>query len=242
MVKKENVWAVISARSGSKSIKDKNIYKLNKIPLLAYSIKAALISKSINKVLVSTNSEYYAKISKKYGAEVPFLRPKKISGSQSTDLELFKHLIKFYEKKEINVPEILVHLRPTTPLRDPNVIDKAIKLFQSSNFTALRSVHKNSSSVYKNFEISNFKLKQIFTRKNNIEESNLPRQQFPATYQANGYVDIIRKSMIKKDIIHGNRVRSYITGVTADIDEESDLKYLEFLINTDRTLFNKLFK
>ena len=94
------ILAIIPARSGSKRIKNKNIRKFKGKPLLAHSIIHSNKSKYIQRTIVSTDSPKYAKIAKKYGAEVPFLRPKKISKDRSTDLQCFKHCINFFKKKK----------------------------------------------------------------------------------------------------------------------------------------------
>jgi len=85
--------ALIPARSGSKGVKNKNILKVNGFPLLAFSIRAALLTKGIDRVVVSTDSRSYKKITLEYGADVPFLRPKNISGDRSTDYEFICHAL-----------------------------------------------------------------------------------------------------------------------------------------------------
>ena len=92
-MKVNNIVALIPARSGSKGVSNKNIRPLAGFPLIAYSIKAALKSKLIDRVIVSTDSEEYAEIAREYGAEVPFLRPSELSGDIATDKQFFKHAI-----------------------------------------------------------------------------------------------------------------------------------------------------
>ena len=149
------IIAILPARSGSKGLRNKNIKLLGGHPLLSWSIITCRKTKLIDYVLVSTNSKKYAKIATKYGAKVPFLRPASISGNISSDYEFIDHALNKLRKFKIN-PEIVVHIRPTTPLRDPKQIDKAIKYFvkNKSRATALRSVHEMSETVYKVFEIS----------------------------------------------------------------------------------------
>ena len=156
---KPKVWAIIPARSGSRGVKDKNIMKLNGFPLIAYSVLAARKCSGISRVIVTTDSEQYAEIALQYGAEVPFLRPSNISGDMATDLEFFEHAIEWFRKNEGGVADFFVHLRPTSPIRDPKVMNKAISEFVDSDFSALRSVHKMSDTSYKTFEIVDEKLK-----------------------------------------------------------------------------------
>lgn len=121
-----NTVAIIPARSGSKSIKDKNLAILSGHPLIAYSIAAAVLSKKISRTLVSTDSEEYAKIARKYGAEVPFLRPQEFSTDTSTDRDFMLHAMHWMKENNATPYEFWVHLRPTTPLRDPKHIDEAV--------------------------------------------------------------------------------------------------------------------
>lgn len=241
-MKLNNIIALIPARSGSKGIPNKNIRPLGGFPLIAYSIKAALKSKLIDRVIVSTDSEEYAEIAREYGAEVPFLRPSELSGDRATDMQFFKHAINWFKENEGDVPEYFVHIRPTTPLRNPQVIDAALKSFIGSNFTALRSVHKMSESSYKSFEIENDKLKCLCGGGFDIESANLARQSYPSTYDANGYVDIVRSEMVvQKNLIHGNQVQAYITDMSYEIDELIDIDFLEYLINKSPELVKRLF-
>ena len=122
-----NIVALIPARSGSKGVLNKNIRPIGGIPLIAYSIAAALKSTLIDRVVVSTDSEKYAELARSFGAETPFIRPVNISGDSATDIEFFKHAISWFKDNENCTPRYLVHLRPTTPFRDPKIIDKLLK-------------------------------------------------------------------------------------------------------------------
>jgi CMP-N,N'-diacetyllegionaminic acid synthase len=227
----KNIVALIPARSGSKGVVDKNIMLLGGIPLISYSIVAAKKSKLIDRIIVSTDSEEYAEIARSYGAETPFIRPKDISGDLATDVEFFRHAIDWLQENENFVPEYFVHLRPTTPFRDPKVLDKAIKEFICSDYSALRSCHKMSESSYKTFEVENNMFKRICNGESNIEGSNTARQAFPETYDANGYIDIVRSEMISKhNLIHGSKVKAFITNTAHEIDEIGDIDFLEYLI------------
>ena len=123
-----NIVAIIPARSGSKSIKDKNIIPYKGKPLIYHSIKTALKSKYINRVIVSTDSNKYKKISMKFGAEVPFLRPKKYSSDNSIDYDYILHASKFLIKNKY-YPDMIILLRPSTPNRTTQIVDKGIKFF-----------------------------------------------------------------------------------------------------------------
>jgi len=238
------IVAVIPARSGSKGVKNKNIHPLNSKPLISFSIQAANFTQSIERVFVSTDSQQYAEIALKYGAEVPFLRPKEISQDMSTDYEFMNHFLNWYYKTNNSVPAYIIHLRPTTPLRDPAIIEKAIQtMINCENATALRSIHEMSESAYKTFELTDSLLKCIGTGSYELDHANNARQSFPTTYFANGYVDILKSEIIVNDnLIHGNKVIGYITPCTTEVDTYDDIDYLEFLIQTkSKKIVDKLF-
>ena len=233
-MEKKDIICVIPARSGSKGVPNKNILSIAGFPLLAFSIAAAKNCKFISRIIVSTDSQEYAEIATDLGAEVPFIRPKDISGDQSTDLEFFKHLISFIESNESFVPDYLVHLRPTTPLRDPSILDLALNEFVGSTFSALRSCHSMSESAYKSFEVEDGKLKRIFSQDPDVEGSNFSRQTFPITYEANGYVDIVRsENIVQNGKLHGSNVKAFLTERAYEIDQESDLEYIKYLVQKE---------
>jgi N-acylneuraminate cytidylyltransferase len=182
-----DVVAVIPARAGSKGVVDKNIKLLAGHPLIAYSIAVARLASGIDRIIVSTDSEVYASIAREYGAEVPFLRPDEISGDTSTDYDFVRHLLDWMLCNEGNMPKYLVHLRPTTPLREGNYIDAAInRIKKTGSATALRSVHEMSESAYKSFEIDGDYLKSIGSNSFDLDAFNKPRQRYRKQQTARG--------------------------------------------------------
>ena len=242
---KKKIVAIIPARSGSKGLRNKNIKLLGGYPLLAWSIIICKKTKLIDYVLVSTDSKKYAKIAKRYKAQVPFLRPENISRSFSTNYEMINHALNELSKLKIN-PEIIVHICPTTPLRDPKQIDRAIKYFikNKSRVSALRSVHEMSETAYKSFEISDKKLlKPILKKIKFLDKVNLPRQKFKKTYVANGIVDIYSVPFIKKNkMLLGSKVIPFITSPTTEVDNINDFKYLEYQVRKNPKILNTIFK
>jgi len=237
------VIALIPARSGSKGVPNKNIRELAGHPLLAYSVVAAKKTKLIDRVIVSTDSSEYASIALAYGAEVPFLRPGNLAQDDSTDIDFFQHCIDWFLKTEGFSPEYFVHLRPTTPLRDPLVISNAIDFFIHNNFTSLRSVHEMSESAYKTFEIIDNKLARVFTGDFELDSANYGRQSYPKTYDANGYVDIVRSDLIKNSkLLHGDGVFPFLTERSYEIDHESDIPFLEWTVRNNNEIFRKIFE
>lgn len=239
-----NVVAVIPARSGSKGVVDKNIKLLAGYPLMAYSIASAKSAGRIDRTIVSTDSEKYAAIAREYGAEVPFLRPAAAAGDTSTDYDFVKHLLDWMMENEGALPDYLVHLRPTTPLRESRYVDAAVeRIIQDQNATALRSVHEMSESAYKSFEIDGDYLKSVGTNSFALDAFNDPRQRFNKTYQANGYVDVIRTAyVIENKKLHGDHVIAFVTPRAAEVDTADDFEYLEYLTDKDPSIKNSLFE
>ena len=224
------VYSLIPARSGSKGVPDKNIKNLAGYPLIAYSITASRKARCINRTVVSTDSRKYAEIASSFGAEVPFMRPAELSGDKSTDIECLLHFLDYFQKNEKGIPEYVVHLRPTTPVREVAIIEKAVALIVSMpDATALRSVHELPETAYKCLEIVNGRLKPMGTDSFDMDVANLPRQFFPPTYSANGYVDIIKiESFLKTGKIHGSHVIPLLTPVTREVDTTEDFEQIEY--------------
>ena len=220
------IIAIIPARSGSKSVKDKNIRELGKKPLIAWSIESCFKSKHISKVYVSTDSIKYAKIAKQFGPVEILLRPKRISGDFSTDYQMIVHAI---ENIKFNY-DYIAHIRPTTPFRKKNDLNKAIKTFIKSKYNSLRSVHEMSETSYKSLEINNGSLKPLKNLKFTMDELNAPRQKFNKTYYPNGVIDIFKKNfIISNKLLFGNKVKAFKTSYTHEIDNKDDFNYLEYL-------------
>jgi CMP-N,N'-diacetyllegionaminic acid synthase len=239
----DEIVAIIPARSGSKGISDKNIRLLAGKPLLAYSIAASRLAGNLDRIIVSTDSQRYANIAREYGAEVPFLRPAEISYDMSTDYQFIKHTLDWFKDNEGRQPKYLVHLRPTTPLRNPRCIEAAIEMIMNnSKATALRSVHEMSESAYKMMEIEERYLKCVCSGSFNLDEANNPRQRFNKTYSPNGYIDIIVSSYVMENHkIHGDQVLAYVTEHVVEVDTIDDFDYLEYKVASNSLLFDRLF-
>lgn len=236
------VFAIIPARSGSKGVINKNIKLLAGHSLMEWSVKACLKSELIDQVYVSTDSQAYADRAMAYGAQAPFLRPKEISGDKSLDLEFMVQAINWFAQQG-DRPDYIVHIRPTTPLRNPKLLDHAISLFTNNkNHTALRSVHEMSESAYKSFEFSeDGNLKKIGTNDSSLDSANGARQDFPKTYIANGYVDVLSVSFItKNNLLHGDKVMPFITPPVVEVDTYYDFEHLEFQLSKNPELYDQL--
>jgi len=239
-----NIIGLITARGGSKGIPGKNIKTLNGYPLIAYSIWASKLSRHIKRTILSTDSQEIARIAKEYQAEVPFMRPKELARDNSTDLEVIRHAINWLSKREDLIPDLIVHIRPTTPLRDPREIDKAIeRILSCPAATSLRSIQELSEPPQKMFQLdSNGFLKGFFSDDTRPEYYNLPRQMFPAAYHPNGYVDIIKTDFVmSNNSLHGPNILGFITPFSIEVDRPEDFEYLRYqLKKTKNPLYEYL--
>ncbi len=222
------VLAIIPARSGSKSIKDKNIRLINGKPMLAYSIEHALQAKCIDRVIVSTDSEEYAKIARKYGAEIPFIRPKELATDTSLDIDVFEHVLKYLEENEGYLPELVVQLRPTYPVRKITDIENMVSYMKNNpDIDSMRCIAPAKEIPYKMwFKGNDGIISPIMT---DIPECyNMPRQRLPKVYYQNACIDVIRAEVIvKKHSMSGERIAGYEMNENFDIDTEEEFRAAE---------------
>jgi len=208
MVKRSpEILAVIPARGGSQGIPRKNIRTLAGQPLIAWSIAAAQRARLVNRVFTSTDDEEIAAIARSYGAEVPFLRPAEHAQSDTRDFPVFQHVVDWLERIEGYVPDIIVQLRPTSPLRPPGLIDEAIELlFADESADSVRSVTSPSQNPYKMWTVAGNALKPLLSTE--LEEPyNAPRQSLPPTYWQTGHVDVFRTCTIRQKLsLTGDRI------------------------------------
>lgn len=218
-----NILAIIPARSGSKSIPNKNIRLIHGKPMLAYSIEHALDSKWINRVIVSTDSEEYAEIARSYGAEVPFLRPAEFAMDNSLDIEVFTYVLNKLKKEEGYEADIVVQLRPTYPIRKISDIDAAIDIILSDqNIDSVRSLAPAKEIPYKMWKMNaNGKLEPLM--KDIKECYNMPRQELPKVYYQNACIDVIRPRVIlEENSMSGKIIYGYPMEQNYDIDTEEE--------------------
>jgi len=231
------ILALIPARSGSKRVPKKNIKPLGGKPLIAYTIEAARKSKYITRIIVSTDSEEIASIAKKYGAEVPFLRPKEISQDSSTEMQFFEHALNWLYENEKYEPELIVLLYPTSPFRKPESIDKAIeKILKYPEADSLRSVRLCREHPYKMWIIEGEYLKP-FVEKEDANIHTLAYHLLPKVYIQNASIYITKLSTIrdKKSPI-GDTVIPFIMDEieSLDINTPFDFQLAEIIIKENR--------
>ena len=230
------VLAVIPARGGSKSIPRKNILDFAGFPLITYSIAAALEAETVNRVIVSTDDQEIAAIASDYGAEVPFLRPDDISGDETPDLPVFKHALEWLDTNEKYKPEIVVQLRPTSPLRTIEHINQAVwKLVERPEADSIRTICVPFQNPYKMWQIDGDGLMQPLIDSGLPESYNLPRQALPEVFWQTGYVDAAWvDTILEKNSMTGERILPLVIGAEewVDIDSPDDWRRAERLLES----------
>ncbi len=228
--------AIIPARSGSKGVIDKNIRPMDGKPMMAYSISHALASSSIDRVLVTTDSSEYAEIAREYGAEVPFLRPAEISGDHSTDLEAFRHALLWLREHEGDVPETVVHLRPTHPVRDVSDIDQMVEILKTHpELDSVRSVSPVAFTPFKMWFRSEKGVLSQVVDCDLPEPYNQPRQMLPQVYQQNAAIDVVRSTVIlEQNSMTGKAIHGYRMHHDFDIDSEEEFLRAEQYLKWQR--------
>jgi CMP-N-acetylneuraminic acid synthetase len=225
----KKILAIIPARGGSKGIHKKNIYPLSGKPLLVWTIEAALKSKLINRTVVSSDDDEILAVAEKSGAE-SIKRPSEIAVDDSPFNLLIFHALDYLNKKEKYIPDILVYLQPTSPLRDEKDIDRAITLFENSKADSVISVYEVDNKFLKSF----VKDKEGFLKGVvNSKFSFMNRQNLPKVYMPNGAIYIISAEVfLKTGKLFTNKTASFAMEKkkSFDIDSIEDIKEAEKLL------------
>ena len=228
------VLAVVPARGGSQSIPRKNIKPFAGHPLLAYSVAAGLQSKFVTRVIVSTDDVEIAQIAREYGAEVPFMRPAELARDETTDLPVFQHALNWLSSEEGYHPEIVVQLRPTSPIRPRDCVDRAVEaLLDRSEADSVRGVAPSGQNPYKMWVIPDDGSMVPLLEDGPAEAYNQPRQSLPATYWQTGHIDAIRTStVVEKRSMSGDVILPIMidSRYAVDIDTENDWRRAERLV------------
>lgn len=221
------ICAIIPARGGSRGIPRKNIVQVNGKPLIAYSIEHALNSERIDRVIVSTDDPEISEVAKGFGAEVPFERPAELAQDHVLDWPVFAHALAWLRSHEGYEPSVIVHLRPTAPIRLPGQIDEAISLLISSPAAdSVRSVSIPNQHPYRMFSIAKSGFLQPLLDTPHDEPYLLRRQDLPSVYWYNCVIDVTRTTTIYgQKSMTGKRITPYIIDGkwVVDIDSEEDL-------------------
>lgn len=229
MYKNNKVLCVIPARSGSKGLPGKNIKKLLGKPLIAYTIEHAKESKYIDRIIVSTDDLTIAAIAKRYGAEIPFLRPKALARDSAGTVDVLLHAMDLMEKKESFTFDILVLLHATTPLRTPDDIDNCIDLLVDKNADSVFSVTESHRNPYFNMiEIDKDKKVSLVKK-----GAFLTRQSCPQVFDMNSSIYVWRKEALKKKrgiFLKKSRIYVMPKERSIDIDDYFDFEIAKILM------------
>lgn len=218
---------IIPARSGSKSLPKKNILPLNGKPMLCYSVSYGLNCNLIDKVVVSTDSHEFAKVATECGADVPFIRPAILSQDKTRDYPVMRHAMDYFDTLG-EVYDVYILLRPTSPLRPPGLIEKAIDLLiQNPTATSVRTVAKIKEHPYRAWKINEDGSMSGFAT---IEEAyNIPRQELPEVFFQTGDLEAIKRETLLNGSISGDNVFPLIIDYEdmIDIDHRDDMSKAE---------------
>lgn len=231
----KEILAIIPARGGSKGLPGKNLKLMAGHPLIAYSIKAALTSPSITRVIVSTDCEKIAEIARFYGAEVPFMRPLQFADDLSTDLDVFTHALDWLKINENYKPDLVIQFRPTSPVRFVHDIEICIHKMQSSKADSLRIITPTFHTPFKMWVLDEASSQmQPLLQQDVIPESyNQPRQNLPEIYWQIGTLDVIRTDVITiQKSMSGSTILPYIIEqqFAIDIDDLESFHRAEEMI------------
>lgn len=233
MGNRQKILIVIAARAGSKGLKNKNIKNMLGKPLIAYTIEQAIKWNRADDIVCSTDSKVIAGIARKYGARVPFLRPRRLAGGRISKIPVLRHALtrceKIYKKKY----DIVVDLDPTAPLRRISDLNSCLKIFQRQKPFTLFSVVKSRKNPYFNMVEKNKNgTVSLCKRKGALITA---RQQAPVVYDINASIYFYSKDYLadkrNEAVVSKNSIVYVMDELSrCDIDNEIDFKFTEFLI------------
>jgi len=229
------VLALIPARGGSKSLPRKNIRPLAGHPLVAYSVAAGRQARLVNRVIVSTDDEEIAQVARTYKAETPFMRPAEFAQDNTTDFPVFAHALGWLAEQEGYRPDVVVQLRPTSPIRPPDLVDRAVQLLlDHPEADSVRGVVPSGQNPHKMWRIgADGRMIPLLQVPGIAEAYNAPRQALPPTYWQTGHIDAIRVNTIyEQHSLSGKVILPLILDprYMIDIDTVNDMRRAEWLL------------
>jgi CMP-N-acetylneuraminic acid synthetase len=224
------VLAVVPARGGSKGLPRKNVREFLGRPLVQWSIDAGVRAATVGRVVVSTDDPEIAAVARAGGAEVPFLRPTELSGDLVPDHPVFAHALDWLRTHDGYVPDLVVQLRPTSPLRPDTLVDEGVtRLLDDPAADSLRVVTEPINNPFKMWRIEEGVLVPLVD--SGIEEQyNRPRQELPTAYWQIGTLDVIRTATITElGSMSGHRILPLVVGreLAADVDDVESFRAAE---------------
>ena len=235
MYNNKRILAIIPARGGSKGVKRKNIKLLNGKPLIWYTIEAAKKSEVIDKIIVSTDDEEIADVAKKFGAEVPFMRPSNLASDTSSSMDVYIHAIEWINNNFEERYDYILILQPTSPLRSSDDIIASIELVINKDANSVVSVCKVDHHPYWTNTLDKDLALNKFIKK---EAINKNRQELPDHYRLNGAIYIAKPNyLLKNRNWYKEDSYAYIMPRvrSVDIDSEIDFTIAEVLIKKQQS-------
>jgi len=229
---KPEILTIIPARGGSKGIPRKNIRNFAGSPLIAWSIAAARQSEFVTRIVVSTDDEEIAAVARSFGAETPFLRPAKFAQDQTTDLPVFEHALQWLAEHENYHPEVVVQLRPTSPIRPRDCVDGAIKiLLAHPDADCVRGVVPAGQNPHKMWRLpsgENAPMKNLLDVEGIVEPYNSPRQILPPIYWQTGHIDAIRTQTIFNGSMSGGKIYPLVIDPRYSVDLDNLYEWAKY--------------
>jgi CMP-N-acetylneuraminic acid synthetase len=226
------VPAYIFARGGSKGLPNKNIRLIAGKPLIAWSIEQALSVDQIDSVIVSTDSEEIATISREFGAIVPFMRPQEISGDSSPEWSAWQHALRHFQDSHGFLPEAFVSIPATAPLRLVSDIERCISEFESVKPDAVITMTESRRNPYFNMVLENSN--GFVNLVGNSESKIVRRQDAPPVYDITTVCYVLNPEFI---LTHDSIFDGKVTGVqipaerALDIDDMYDFQIADFFLS-----------
>jgi CMP-N,N'-diacetyllegionaminic acid synthase len=232
------IIGLIPARGGSKGIPKKNIRDLAGKPLIAWTIGTALKSKVCSRLIVTTEDPEIMNISREWGAEVPFIRPKHLAGDATTSIAVIHHAIEYLLKEGAKESDYILLLQPTSPLRNEGDIKNVIEIGRSKHAVAVLSVTESPYHPCKMHLITTHGVLKRFVKNNSAD--NVPRQNLPKVYAENGavYLNRISSLLEEKTLIPENKTHPYIMPFerSIDIDTLWDFYLAELILKDQKNI------
>ncbi len=223
MINGKSVLTIIPARGGSKGLLEKNIKKLCGKPLIAWTIEQTKSCSNIDSIVVSTDDREIAEVAKKYGAEVPFMRPPELASDTTTTVDVIFHTIDWFKKHEDYRPEYILLLQPTSPLRTREDIDGAMRILKDKNARAVVSVCETdhhpwwSNTLPENGNMKAFLRPEILNKR---------RQDLPVFYRLNGAIYLADADYLYEcNGFLGSDTFAYKMPKSRSVDIDSDLDF-----------------
>ncbi len=233
---RKNLLVIVPARGGSTGLKNKNIEKLGNKPLLYYSLKAGEKIRDKSKIIIcSTDSKKIKKIVEKLKHQVPFLRPKNISGKFATDITFVNHSINYFFNKGIKFKYGVI-LRPTAPFRNYDIINDAYKKFKASKHDSMRAITIAPQTPYRMWKKRGNLIKPIINS-GLYEHYNIPRQKLPQSYFQAGNFEFFKINFKpQKKSLSGKKIYGYLIKgfYAADVDTYQDLQKARILFKENK--------